>query len=90
MIILEEGLHAAKIGGILIISDAPIEARPLHPQALVLASSIEALAATTVALRRFLEKHELDEIAGAMKISRSSAHRLRRALGISKRGPYEK
>ena len=87
--IITEKLYLHYVGDILVISDAacPPNMRQLHPRAFLMADDRPATAAR---LRRWLIRHELDEIAEAMKISRSAAHRLRKAMDISPRGSYEK
>jgi len=86
--IITENLHARRVGDILILSDDPsFQAKQIHPKALLIATD---LAAAAVELHRWLAEHQIDEAAEALSISRSSAHRLRQAMGISPRGHYEK
>lgn len=89
MITITEGLYAHKAGTTLIISDQPQidRATQVHPKLLIVAQDH---ARTKRQLRQWLSCHQLDEIAAAMKISRSAAHRLRAAMGITKRGSYSK
>ena len=87
MITITDGLYAHRAGTTLIISDQPQLARITAPHAKVLIIADDH-ANLKRHLRRWLSSHQLDEIAAAMKISRSAAHRLRAAMGITKRGPY--
>lgn len=89
MITIQEGLYTHRAGATLIISDQPQLPRTtaLHPKVLIIA---EDHAALKHQLRKWLSTHQLDEIAAAMKISRSAAHRLRAAMGITKRDGYAK
>lgn len=89
MITITKGLYAHRAGTTLILSDQQELPRTtaLHPKVLIIAKDHAALKHQ---LRRWLSGHQLDEIAAALSISRSSAHRLRAAMKITKRDSYRR
>lgn len=90
MITITEGLYLHRAGDTLILSDRPqplLRTTALHPKILIVSNDQTQLKSV---LRHWLSSHQLDEISVAMKISRSAAHRLRAAMGITKRGSYAK
>lgn len=89
MITITDGLYTHRAGTTLIISDQPKLTRATAPHAKILLIA-EDHAGLKRQLRQWLDSHQLDEIAAAMKISRSAAHRLRAAMGITKRESYSK
>lgn len=89
MITLHPKLYVHTTGMMLVITDSD-----QLPRAQALGAHVLLIADNHLATKRvfkhWLRTHELDEISQCLSISRSSAHRLRAALGITKRGPYDK
>lgn len=89
MITITDGLYAHRAGGTLIITDQPNlpRATEAQPRILIIA---EDHAPVKRRLRQWLATRQLDDIAEAINISRSTAHRLRAAMGVTKRDSYTK
>lgn len=87
MITIIDGLYTHRAGAILIITDQPDLPRATCacPRIVIIA---EDHAPVKRRLRQWLATRQLDDIAEAINISRSTAHRLRAAMGVTKRGSY--